>query len=762
MTPVKNRRRQRILINGIVQGVGFRPWVYRLAHQYALAGFISNDSSGVKIEVEGAPDRIEQFRTSLQAEPPPLAKIDSCHWEELTPQGQSEFRIQLSESHRSAATLISPDISVCNDCLHEMYDPSDRRYRYPFINCTNCGPRFTIVESVPYDRPRTSMKIFPMCPDCEREYNDPLDRRFHAQPVACPACGPKITAHSGEKELSVTDPISWGKDFLRDGQVLALRGLGGFHLAVDASNEQAVQRLRDRKHRQLKPLAMMVPDTYRIRKYCRVSDEEEALLTGLTRPIVLLRRLDDTSGIAPSVAYDNCYFGFMLPYTPLHHLLLEDVDSLVMTSGNLSEEPIAIDNDEALHRLAAIADGFLLHNRDILQRCDDSIVRHTAGDVRMIRRARGYVPQPVTLARPFTKTILAVGGELKNTVAVTRDHQIFLSQHIGDLDNPAALGFFEHCIGHLKQILEIEPKLIACDLHPEYLSTKWARGQTDLPVVPVQHHHAHLVSVMAENGVSDRTIGIILDGTGYGTDNTIWGGEVLVGDATGFDRFAWLNPVPLPGGTAAIKEPWRMALAYLQYAYGNELVHLDLPVLSAIKDSRRDTVLSMIDKRLNCPMTSSCGRLFDGISAILGLCSENNYEAQAAIKLEQTATLLGDSLSQLEQVPSIGTGPISFTDIIQRIVHMVTEQQPQPLIAAAFHSMLVERFIAAAIAARDQTNITYVGLSGGVYQNALLLDYMLRRLTAEGFTVLTHRTVPTNDGAVALGQAVIADAAAPE
>lgn len=755
-----DKQRQRITVNGIVQGVGFRPFVYRLATELSLAGFIANDARGVRIEVEGSPAALGRFRDQLQNEAPPLARIDTCTVEDLPARGDREFHIEASEHRGTAQTQIPPDIAVCHECLHEMNDPKNRRYRYPFINCTNCGPRFTIVGGIPYDRPLTSMKVFPMCVECEEEYHDPRDRRFHAQPVACPVCGPRLIAHDGASEVQVEDPIGWAIEALQAGKILAVRGLGGFHLAVDAANEAAVQRLRDRKQRQEKPLAIMADRLETIKRYCEVSADEEMLLLDVIRPIVLLKRRGEPAGIAPSVVYDNRYYGFMLPYTPVHHLLLQGpIDVLVMTSGNLSEEPIAIGNEEAIERLAGIADLFLLHDREILQRCDDSIVRHLVGESRVLRRARGYVPRPVYLPQPLAKNVLAVGGELKNTVALCRGDKAFLSQHIGDLDNPAALGFFEHAINHLENVLEIEPELIACDMHPEYLSTKSAKAQTKRPVIEVQHHHAHQVAVMTENAVTEPTIGIILDGTGHGTDGTIWGGEVLIGDAAGFNRYAWLEPVALPGGTAAIQQPWRMALSYLHYAYGNDARHFELPLFDRIPKLQADTVLLMIERRLNSPMTSSCGRLFDGIAALIGLCIESNYEAQAAIALEMAATRAGWVLPHGEAAPIPESGgPINFAPLVREMVRRIRGGESFERMAVRFHTALAELFIAAAHSARITTGIGTVALSGGVYQNALFFEYMVRRLSEEGFRVLSHCEVPTNDGGLALGQAVIADA----
>ncbi len=630
------RRRQRIRVNGIVQGVGFRPFVFKLASQLNLAGFVGNDSEGVIIEIEGPGKSLDAFGRRLHDDAPPLSSIVRFHIEEIDVQGETGFSIRESRREPTTSTLISPDVAVCDDCLRELFDSKDRRYRYPFINCTNCGPRYTIVEQIPYDRPLTSMKRFPLCPECDREYNDPSDRRFHAQPNACPACGPRLFLYDNKGMVDSADPLREAVSRLRDGKIVAIRGVGGFHLAVDAHDESAIERLRLRKGRAEKPFALMAPDVESILKYCLVTDEEEKLLTHYRRPIVLLEK-NDKCRLPDSIAPHNRYLGFMLPYSPHQHLLIRDnFDSLVMTSANLSEEPIAIGNDEAIARLKDIADYFLLHDREILQRCDDSIATVTNGYTHVIRRARGFVPAPVFIKRETSRSILACGGELKNTIALSRGNQVFLSQHIGDLDNPAAFNFFENSIEHLGRILEITPEAIAHDLHPEYLSTKWAVRQT-LPVVGIQHHHAHLVSVMADNGVTEPTIGIILDGTGYGTDGTIWGGEVLIGDAGGFERHAWLEPVAMPGGTAAIMQPWRMAMSYLYHTYGSDFVDLGLPPCGKSDRKTLDMIVQMIDKEINSPMTSSCGRLFDGVSAMLGIRHEVNYEAQAAIELEMAA-----------------------------------------------------------------------------------------------------------------------------
>ena len=750
--------RQKIRINGIVQGVGFRPFVYRLAQECRIAGFVNNSSDGVLIEAEGTPEALATFRERLRSEAPPLSHIVEFDFEELPPRGDTQFVIQQSRRDSTPVTLISPDVATCDDCLRELFDPNDRRYRYPFINCTNCGPRYTIVYTIPYDRGNTSMRVFPMCPECEREYHDPANRRFHAQPNACPKCGPQVTLHDRRgREIAVDAPVEKAVELLRAGHILAIRGLGGFHLAVDAHNDAAVRELRRRKGRAEKPFAMMAPDIESIETFCLVSETERELLQQITRPIVLLRARENHT-IAPSVAPNNRYLGFMLPYTPLHHLLLRGhFDALVMTSGNFTEEPIAIGNDEALERLAHLADYFLLHNREILQRCDDSIARVAAGKPRVIRRSRGYVPAPVFLKTPTRRRILGCGGELKNTIALSRGDTVFFSQHIGDLDNPAALTFFENSIAHLQRILEIEPEIIAYDLHPEYLSTKWALAQ-ELPKIGVQHHHAHLAAVMAENGVEERTIGIILDGTGYGADGTIWGGEVLIGDAGGFVRFAYLEPVPLPGGEAAIRQPWRMAVSYLYATFGEALWDLPLPLLQTISEEKRHILVQMIDKRLNAPLTSSCGRLFDGVSALLGIRDEINYEAQAAIELEMHIDEDVDDFYSDALPARMAKGALDWRPLIRALVEDVQRSEPVGRMAAHFHRTLAELFIRAAEHAREATGLCRVGLSGGVYQNKYFFEYMVQRLQDEDFDVLTHSQLPTNDGGLALGQIVIANA----
>ena len=759
--------RKRFRLNGIVQGVGFRPFIFNLASELAVSGFILNSSSGVIIEAEGSENSVSRFHSRILSGAPPLSRIIKFNVEDLPPRNDKGFTILKSESGENPDTLISPDVAVCENCLREMRDPEDRRFEYPFINCTDCGPRFSIVHSIPYDRASTSMNVFPLCPECRREYEDPSDRRFHAQPNACPACGPSISLKFPGRDYdsqktedipqdSSREIIKRVQEELQRGAIAAVRGIGGFHLAVDATNENAVQELRKRKGREEKPFAVMARDLESIKKICLLSDAERDALENWQRPIVLLRKSDDGI-LAPSVAPENDSFGVMLPYAPLHFLLLEGpLRYLVMTSGNYTDEPIAISNQEALDRLSEIADCFLLHNREILQRCDDSIVRVMDNNrLALARRSRGYVPYPVFTGKKSSARILACGPELKNTIAYMRDDQVFISQHIGDLDNPEAFRFYKHCIGHLGRILKITPEVLAYDLHPEYLSTKWALEQ-DVPGIGVQHHHAHLASVLADNNAEDPAIGIILDGTGYGTDGTIWGGEVLAGDASGYERFSWLKPFRLPGGTMAIKQPWRIALSLLDQFLGDEALNLPLEVLSIPDKQQLENLLKISRTGLNSPLTSSCGRLFDGVSALLGIKPVIAYEAQAAITLEMSAAedcvdVYAESLDT-----DFSKGPIELKDLLDMIVKDLLEGTDRGIIAARFHNTLAETFTRAAMAARGKTGINQAALSGGVFQNVLFSRKLNRTLEREGFKVLNHIQVPANDGGVSLGQAAVA------
>ena len=749
--------RRRIRLNGIVQGVGFRPFVYQLATAYGLAGFVQNDSLGLLIEVQGGQSALAQFEQKLLNEPPALARIHRQQIERVRPLDETCFTIRTSAHEAKANTSISPDSAVCPLCLAEMQDPHDRRFSYPFINCTHCGPRFTIIHALPYDRPNTSMSVFQLCADCEREYRTPEDRRFHAQPTACPVCGPRVWLCNAEgRPIDSADPFLFVIEQLQLGAIIAIRGLGGFHLCADAKNSHALSVLRERKGRAQKPFAVMARDMAVVEQHGWVADAERALLQSPARPIVLLKK-KVTSTIAAETAPGNRYLGMMLPYTPLHHRIFAgELDCLVMTSANLSEEPIAISNQEALDRLAQVADFFLLHDREILQRCDDSVARVVLDKPRMIRRSRGYVPEPLSLPTIFAKPILACGGELKNTIALARDNQVYLSQHIGDLDNPLALHFFHHALQHLQIILEIEPEFIVCDLHPDYLSSQWAREQKEKPVIAVQHHHAHLASVMAENHISQPCVGIILDGTGYGLDGTIWGGEVLTGDHRSFKRFAWLQPVAMPGAEAAIRQPWRMAFSHLFSAFGAEFLHLNLAVIQQRSDKERAALLQMLEKQANTPITSSCGRLFDAVGALLGLTPEISYEAQTAVELETLAD--EQMLVPYPQLHSNGQGILPTDFLMATIVSDLLHGVEPSIIAARFHSTLAELFVQASCAAREKLGLNLAALSGGVFQNRLLFTILHNRLMEEGFEVISHSRVPTNDGGLALGQAFIAAA----
>ncbi len=751
--------RKAISVAGIVQGVGFRPYVYRLAMERRLAGFITNTAAGVVIEVEGESGAVEDFLSRLPAGAPPLARITEVHVEEIACNHDAEFRILPSRTGEERRALISPDVALCDDCLREMLDPSDRRYRYPFINCTNCGPRYTIVRDIPYDRARTSMAVFAMCAGCRREYDDPLDRRFHAQPNACWECGPRVELWDGAgRRLEAADPIRDAAARLAAGAIVAVKGLGGFHLAVDATKSDAVARLREAKRRVDKPFAIMAADFAAVERCCRVDALSAGLLKKPERPIVLLPKRQ-VCPISDAVAPFHHDLGVFLPYTPLHHLLFADGQflALVMTSGNISEEPIAIDNQEALARLRGIADLFLVHNRDILLRCDDSVARVTAGHVRQIRRSRGYVPTPIFLGEDLPQ-VLAVGGELKNTICLTRGREAFLSQHIGDLENLESYRFFESTIESLKRILEVEPKVLAYDLHPDYFSTRWALAQTSMELVGVQHHHAHIASCMAENRLDGSVIGFALDGTGYGTDGRVWGGEVLLASYRGFERAAHLDYVAMPGGAAAINEPWRMAVSYLAKYFGEEFFDWDIPFVRKLEPRRARTLLRMIERGVNSPLTSSCGRLFDGVAALVGVRQRVNYEAQAAIELEASIPPdANDDVAYPFDIGEDGSGwIINAAPMLRALLNDLRAGVPVGILSRRFHLGLVSVLAATAERVREQSGLERVCLSGGSFQNLLLFENLVRRLTAAGFQVFTHAEVPTGDGGLSLGQALVA------
>jgi hydrogenase maturation protein HypF len=734
--------RLRIRVEGIVQGVGFR-----------LAGSVANDGRGVTIEVEGDESELSRFRAALEREAPPLALIERLTSREVGTRGETSFVIAPSAAGQQRSTLISPDVATCEDCLRELFDPADRRYRYPFINCTNCGPRFTIIRDVPYDRAATTMAAFAMCRECAREYRDPTDRRFHAQPVACPACGPRLVLLDGVGNPSPEEPIAAAARLIRRGRIVAVKGLGGYHLAVDAADEAAVATLRARKYREEKPFALMARDLEAARRLAHVSPEEAALLTGPRRPIVLMRRLPDAP-VASAVAPGNAFLGVMLPYTPLHHLLARELDGpFVLTSGNLSDEPIAYRDDEALERLHGIADAFLTHDRAIHMRTDDSVLRLFRGAPMPLRRSRGYAPQPLTLPWEFSRPVLACGAELKNTFCLTKGRHAFLSHHIGDLENYEALRSFAEGIAHFRRLFDIRPEIVAYDLHPEYLSTKWALDQEGVELIGVQHHHAHIASCLADNGEAGPAIGVAFDGLGYGSDGTLWGGESLLADLRGFARVGHLRRLPMPGGAAAIREPWRMAAVYLEAACGG-----DVPPLAVVQRQRArwEAVLQVARSGLHSPLTSSVGRLFDAVAAILGVRDRVSYEGQAAIELEQ----LADATETVAYGAALADRQDGFeldgADLVRAVVADLLAGAEPAAIAARFHNGVAAAIRRGCRAVRERTGLSTVALSGGVFQNVLLLGRAIDLLEADGFRVLRHRQVPPNDGGISLGQAVVA------
>ena len=758
-------------ITGIVQGVGFRPFVYLLATRLDLKGWVKNTSSGVEIEVDGDQDALDLFIHQLRDEAPTLSRIDGFSASFRPASGFSSFDILHSESVEGAFQPISPDVSICPDCLRELFDPEDRRYLYPFINCTNCGPRFTIIKDIPYDRPKTTMADFPMCPDCEREYKDPTDRRFHAQPVACPVCGPHVWLEKGSrvkghKSVSGDDAIQETCQLLAQGKILAVKGLGGFHLACDATNAQAVTELRNRKLRVDKPFALMMPDIETIEQHCFVSDSERELLLSTARPIVLLKRKPE-SNIVEEVSPKQNWLGVMLPYTPLHYLLFNEhslFTALVMTSGNLSEEPIATNNDDARQRLSKLADAFLMHNRDIHIRCDDSVVRvfeerllimdSESPSIYPIRRSRGYSPFPVKLPSEVPP-LLAVGSELKNTFCITNKNYAFLSHHIGDMENYETLKSFEQGVEHFEKLFRVKPEAIAYDLHPNYLATRYAleRAERDgIPTVAVQHHHAHIAACMAEHGLngSHPVIGLSFDGTGYGEDGAIWGGEILVAEYKSYQRAYHLEYFPLPGGDAAIKRPARTALALL-WSLGLEWDER-LDSVAEFRAEDQIVLRTQLERKINTPMTSSMGRLFDAAAALAGVRQKVNYEGQAAIEFEA----LADSAEAGKYSFGLNQDQIQVRGVVEALIKDVMAGVHVSKISARFHNGLAECVREICLNIRSKTGIDEVALSGGVWQNITLLGRTLSLLKSSGFRVYIHREVPTNDGGLSLGQAVIA------
>jgi hydrogenase maturation protein HypF len=764
--------RRAVTVQGIVQGVGFRPFIYAVARRHGLTGLVRNDSTGVYIEVEGPPVMLDRFLSDIREQAPPLALVEDIAWQRLAMRGDREFTIVLSRQSAEIHALVSPDVATCADCLRELLDPADRRYHYPFINCTNCGPRFTITRAVPYDRAMTTMAPFTMCVACQSEYDDPADRRFHAQPNACPACGPRVCLldrYGHDLGIPTHQVIARAAQLLRDHAVLAIKGIGGYHLACNPFDRQAVSALRSRKARQDKPFALMACTIEQVGGLCVVTPDEESLLNVPARPIVLLERRHD-DGIVAEVAPRQSTLGVMLAYTPLHHLLLREAGiPLVMTSGNRSDEPIAYRDDEALAQLAHIADYFLVHDRTIHMRCDDSVMRAAGAETYPIRRSRGYAPTPLAVVEPFDRHILACGGAWKNTFCLARDRHAFLSQHIGDLENYETYRSFQEGVTHYSRLFDVRPALVAYDLHPEYLSTKYARELEDggLPAIGVQHHHAHIASCLADNQrpTSERVIGVALDGTGYGTDGAIWGGEFLQGSVqAGFARRAHLAYMPLPGGEAAIKQPWRLAITQLIEICGVEQT-ANLPLALTRRAGERDIrrLEALIRNHINTPQTSSAGRLFDAVAALLDLpgTERATYEGQAAVELELVA-----------ERATAGTAPRAYPftsrlegdcwiletrEIVAAVVEDMLAGRLVSEIAAAFHHTIAALVVSGCARIRESGEIGVVALSGGVFQNMLLLRLVTAALTDRGFIVYRHHRVPANDGGLALGQAVLAD-----
>ncbi|MFH1911121.1 MAG: carbamoyltransferase HypF [Pseudomonadota bacterium] len=748
-------KRAEIEITGIVQGIGFRPYIYNLAQKHLIRGWIFNNEKGVFIDAEGEDGHLDQFIQEIPKLAPPFARIESFQVIPLDPLGHTTFEIRKSEEARDKFVLISSDVATCDQCLTELFSPQNFRYRYPFINCTLCGPRFTIIQDIPYDRHKTTMAPFKMCPVCQKEYEDPSDRRFHAQPNACSACGPSLCLKDRDGKEVFGDPIEKTLDLLAKGEIVAIKGLGGFHLACDAKNQEAVSSLRSRKFREDKPFAVMCRNIEAVKEHCEINKEEEKLLLSVERPIVILRRKEDSS-IAHAVAPYQDTLGVMLPYSPLHHLLLDGlIKALVMTSGNVSDEPISYKNEEAFHRLSRIADYFLFHNREIHMRCDDSVTRIIEGKPYVLRRSRGYVPFPIKLSFPL-EMILACGGELKNTFCLTRGQYAFMSHHIGDLENLETLTSFEEGTEHFKKLFYIEPKAVAYDLHPDYLSTQYALSIQDLPRIGVQHHHAHIVSAMVENGIEGDVIGVALDGTGFGLDGTIWGGEFIKANLKDFDRLAHLKKVPMPGGFMSIKEPWRMAMVYLLDAFGDEAAQLRIDLIRRIDFQKWDILKRAIEKKINTSWTSSMGRLFDAVSSLLSIRDEVHYEGQAAIELEMIADYGVKEEYPFhihrDEKPMV----INPAEMIRGMVRNLIDGVPSSKISGKFHRTIARLIIETCETIRCKESLNRVVLSGGVFQNIRLLSLVTEGLKRSGFDVYTHHLVPPNDGGISLGQAVIA------
>lgn len=748
--------RRAIDIRGTVQGVGFRPFVYSLASRLNLSGFVTNNAGGVAIEVEGDAEILERFERELTSSPPPLARIDSIGARRLPPTGERSFRIEHSRTDGDASVFISPDVATCDACLQELFDANNRRFRYPFINCTACGPRLTIVTGSPYDRERTTMASFAMCAACRAEYLNPADRRFHAEPIACAACGPHLEIRNAAGGRLDAGPITAAARMIASGCIVAIKGLGGFHLACDAGNAAAVARLRHRKQRDDKPFAVMVQNLAAVRSLCDVRSCDQAVLQSAARPIVLLPKRAGAR-VVDAVAPENTHLGVMLPYTPLHHLVMEASAgrAVVMTSGNRSDEPIAIDNAEALERLHDIADLFVVHNRPIHVRCDDSVIRPTANSPIVIRRSRGYTPATLSLPLSCDEPILATGGQLKNTFALGRGRQALVSHHLGDLDDFRAYEAFTRDVALYEEMFGVHPRIVAHDLHPDYASTRFALERPDTVPVAVQHHHAHLASCMAEHQLLGPVIGVIWDGAGWGTDGCVWGGEFLVGDYGRSDRTAHLRYVAQPGGDRAAREPWRMALAHLRDAGVDETALLS----TTIDGARRATVHRMIDRALNSPMTSSIGRLFDAVAALCGARDVMTYEGQAATWLEALAEQASPDIAYPFEIDQrFAPAVVDTRPLIQAIAADRLAGIDARVVARRFHATLTQIVTTVCASIRVSTGLSRVVLTGGVFANALLAVELANTMAAADFEVYRHNTVPPGDGGLSLGQLAVAAA----
>lgn len=751
--------RENIIIKGIVQGVGFRPFIHKLVQNYNLSGWVLNSNQGVEMDVEGKTEELNNFISDIKDKLPPLARIENIEVNQLPLIGYKGFSIKKSiTKEENGFVLVSPDISICEDCLQELFDPRNQRFRYPFINCTNCGPRFTIIKDIPYDRGKTTMKVFEMCPQCQSEYENIEDRRYHAQPNACADCGPQVSLYQNKRKLESVDPIEKAVKLLKEGKIGAIKGLGGFYLACDATNNKAVAKLRRLKNREAKPFAIMSFNLEKIKKYCKLGKKEEEWLINRARPIVLLKKKED-SLISSSVAPRNNYLGVMLPYTPLHYLLLKDnFTALIMTSGNIADQPIIGDNQEALEKLDRTADFFLLYNRDIFNRCDDSVLKIINGDNMFFRRSRGYVPYPIILDFKL-KEVLALGGELKNTISFSKENYVFLSQYLGDLKSVETLSFLKKSIASLKKMFRINPEIIACDLHPDYLSTQYAEeigAKKGLKVVKIQHHHAHIVSCMTENNIKEKVIGVAYDGTGYGDDGKIWGGEFLLCDLKEYLRVGHLKYYPLPGGDKAIAEPWRMAYSYLYSIYGPKVKTLDIDFNHRMDYDKLSIIEKMIDKNINSPLTSSCGRLFDAASSLIGIRDEISYEGQAAMELE---SFCASGIKERYNFCIFKEGDeliIDPQEIFVDIIKDLKEGIDKKVIATKFHNTIAGFTLNLCVKIRENSGINKIALSGGVFQNKYLTEKVVSLLEDKGFKVYTQSKVPPNDGGISLGQAVVA------